>query len=151
VLDFSKTHSYPLIPKLNKFNQLLDLFCKHIPSFRPVPSYVKEGAKLILSIIESHNYPTQGRYLEAFVIASLGIARGDERPGDLQDLVNRGESIFGRRVPQGQIRNTFNGLKTFLKYHHLYERCYHKPKGIFTPEDRKILSFLRSREKILQR
>jgi hypothetical protein len=144
-LGLQKLHSYPLIPKLDKFDQILNIVCNDVPNLLPIPRYAKNEAKQILLSI-SKRYPTQGRRLGAFVIVAIAIARGDKKPEVLEDLVYRAECILGEKIPPGQVRNTFNELRTFMENHRRYEWRPSKPKVIFTREERKILSVLKSRE-----
>jgi len=135
-----------IISELGELGRLIEIICNDILGVRPIPRYVKDEAKRVL-IAVSNRYITQGRRLEAFVIASLGIARGDKTPAQLKDLAYRAEYILGERIPKGQIDNTFNELLTFWKFRHLYEwRRYHESARL-TSEERRLLLFLRSEER----
>lgn len=140
------SHNYPLLPYLGKLGNLLDRICDGNSNFRPIPKYVKEGARQILLLVLRH-YPTRGRRLSVIVLTSLGIARGDNDISDLQDLIHRVESMLGEKIPPGQVFNTFQELRTFLRLRHVYKESKKVPRYTkFTSEELRILRFLKRRE-----
>jgi hypothetical protein len=105
-----------------------------------------QAARILYSV--SRRYPTQGRRLTAFVIAALGIARGNGKPEELHDLLERVHYFFGMEIPSGQIEHTFHEIQAFLKHRRIYEWHPLKLRKGLTPEERKLLSVLRSRESL---
>ncbi|MGQ9468686.1 MAG: hypothetical protein ACUVTD_02495 [Nitrososphaerales archaeon] len=132
---------YPRRPNAGKFTQLLELISSGVAGFRPLPKWVVEEARLILSSMAKRRYPTQGRRLASFVIAALAIARGDEHADKLNDLIYRAESILGKRIPVRQVRNVFLEVRAFwLRNRSDYPLQYN---FTLTPEEKKYLQRLR--------
>jgi hypothetical protein len=136
-----KIHSHPLSRNIGKFGEILNRAC-NIANFPQIPCYIKDGAYNILWSIHNHLYPTRGIRREAFVVAALGIARGDKKVNELEDLVRRVEYVSGKKIPPRQIKNVFYATRNFLKYHRLYPLRPHKA---LTYEDKKLLKILRSK------
>jgi hypothetical protein len=141
-----KIHSHPLPQDIGNFRETFDKVCD-VGGFPQIPSHIKNEASRILSSIYKRNYPTKGIRREVFVVVALGIAYGSKTIDELKELVRRAEYASGRKIPLGQLENVFYEVWNFWKdveYRHLYPW---RSRGlVLTPEDKKILKFLKSRQ-----
>ncbi|MBO3842927.1 MAG: hypothetical protein FGF48_11035, partial [Candidatus Brockarchaeota archaeon] len=128
---------------------LIDTICEDIPNLPRIPLYIREGAKRVIKSVQTH-YSMRGRRRIAIVVVALGIARGDDKLEDLKDLLYRAEYFTSEKIPQGQIRNTFEDLRTFLRQLHLYKSNRRGAFNSFTAEERMVLKVLRA-ERLPQR
>lgn len=142
-------HHYPFPQDIGRFQLLLNSICD-IPEFPPIPKYVKNEARRILFGIY-HRYHIKGTRREAYVIAALGVARGSRTVDDLQDLIQRVEYILGKKIPQGQIKNTLNKIHHFLKLPRSVKQEFYpwRMKLSLTKQEIKILSARKRRSKTL--
>ena len=136
-------HSSPLRSDLGEYGRLMDIICEDIPNLPRVPHYVREGAKRIIKLVRTH-YPTQGRRTAAIVVVALGIARGNRNANDFQDLLYRVKHFTGEEIPQGQIHNTFEDLRTFLKLLPLY-KSNRRYDFKLTFEEKRVLRALKAK------
>jgi len=152
-------HSSPLRFDLGKYGELVDLICEDAQNLPQLPHYLREGAKRIIKLVRTH-YPTQGRRRIAIVVVALSIARGDHDVNDLKDLLHRAKHlraskrIKGNEIPQKQIENTFEELRTFLepKILHIYKsnrRCAYARK--LRSEEKRVLRSLCKKRSQLER
>jgi hypothetical protein len=134
-----------------KWTFLLNMICNDLPLFKPIPVYVKRGTKQILLTLQNRSYPTQGRNLKAYIVASVGIARGDQNAKDLHDLTERVNYIFHQKIPQGQIENTFRELRTFWKQRRKYPWHPKTKLPYLTKDERRLLSSLKKGKGIVKK
>lgn len=137
-------HSSPLGSDLGEYGRLIDIICEDAPNLPRLPHYLREEAKKIIKLVRTH-YPTQGRRRTCIVVVALGIARGEQRANDLQDLLYRVKHFTGQEIPRGQVHNTFKELRTFLKNLHIYKSNRRKNVYKLKPEEKPVLRFLKSK------
>jgi hypothetical protein len=136
-------HSHPLRVDIGEYGRLIEKVCEEATGMPHIPRHIREHAKQIVKFVQSY-YPTRGRRRTAIVVAALGIARGNRDVDELRDLVYRAKKLTGEDIPDGQIQNTLEDLRAFLKLLPLYRESRTR-RFELTPEEKMVLRVLRGR------